>query len=84
MTYTDVIGYIAASLTTCSFMPQAYLTWKLKRAEGISTGMYSILVTGISLWLYYGILLNAWPIIIANAITLLLAVFILSMKLKYK
>jgi MtN3 and saliva related transmembrane protein len=84
MSYIDLIGYIAALLTTCAFMPQAYLTWKLKRAEGVSTGMYSMMVTGICLWLCYGILINAWPIIIANIITLLLAVFILSMKLKYK
>lgn len=82
--YTDLIGYFAACLTTSAFIPQAWLTWKHKKAEGISLGMYLILVSGVLLWLTYGILLQAWPIILANLITLLLALFILAMKLRYK
>jgi MtN3 and saliva related transmembrane protein len=82
--FTDLIGYIAASLTTTAFVPQAWMTWKNKQAEGVSLGMYLIMVVGIASWLAYGILLHAWPIIIANAITFLLALFILSMKLYYK
>lgn len=81
---TDLIGYFAACLTTSAFIPQAWLTWKHKKAEGISLGMYLILVGGVLLWLTYGILLQAWPIILANLITLLLALFILAMKLRYK
>lgn len=81
---TDLIGYFAACLTTSAFIPQAWLTWKHKKAEGISLGMYVILVSGVLLWLTYGILLQAWPIILANLITLLLALFILAMKLLYK
>lgn len=81
---TDLIGYFAACLTTTAFIPQAWLTWRRKRAEGVSLGMYIILVTGVTLWLVYGILLSAPPIIIANMITLVLASFILVMKLVYK
>jgi MtN3 and saliva related transmembrane protein len=81
---TDTIGYLAACFTTSAFIPQAWMTWKNKHAQGVSLGMYLILVGGIVLWLGYGVLLHAWPIIIANAITLLLAVFILVMKLIYK
>lgn len=80
----DLIGYLAAGMTTSAFVPQAWLTWRRKRAEGVSLGMYIILVAGIALWLAYGLLLGALPIIIANLITLLLAVFILVMKLLYK
>lgn len=80
----DLIGYIAACMTTSAFIPQAWMTWKRKHAEGVSLGMYVILVSGIVLWLTYGILLHAWPIIIANAVTLMLALFILTMKLIYK
>ncbi|MES2070994.1 MAG: SemiSWEET transporter [Pseudomonadota bacterium] len=80
----DLVGYVAACLTTSAFIPQAWLTWKRKRAEGISLGMYLILTGGVMLWLTYGILLDAWPIIIANFVTLLLALFILGMKLVYK
>ena len=80
----DIVGYIAACMTTSAFIPQAWMTWKRKHAEGVSLGMYVILVTGIVLWLAYGVMLHAWPIIIANAITLMLALFILSMKLIFK
>lgn len=82
--FADMIGYIAACMTTSAFIPQAWMTWKRKHAEGVSLGMYVILVSGIILWLAYGVLLNAWPIIIANAITLMLALFILTMKLIFK
>ncbi|BBB68076.1 hypothetical protein UNDYM_3823 [Undibacterium sp. YM2] len=80
----DLVGYIAACLTTTAFVPQAWLTWRRKRAEGVSLGMYIILVLGIMLWLVYGLMLSALPIIIANMITLMLAMFILVMKLVYK
>ncbi|MBC3927457.1 SemiSWEET transporter [Undibacterium sp. CY21W] len=81
---SDVIGYIAACLTTSAFVPQAWLTWQHKRAEGVSIGMYLIMVCGVLVWMVYGILLHAWPIIIANAVTLALAMFILVMKIIYK
>ncbi|MFZ6760909.1 SemiSWEET transporter [Undibacterium sp. Ji50W] len=81
---SDLIGYLAAFLTTTAFVPQAWMTWRRKRAEGVSLGMYIILVTGIMLWLIYGLMLHALPVIIANMITLVLASFILVMKLVYK
>lgn len=81
---TDLVGYVAACLTTASFIPQAWMTWKHKRADGVSLGMYIIMVSGVASWLAYGVLLNALPIIIANIITLALATFILLMKLIYK
>lgn len=81
---TDIVGYLAACMTTSAFIPQAWMTWKNKHAKGVSLGMYLILVGGVMLWLTYGVMLHAWPIIIANAITLMLALFILAMKLIYK
>ncbi len=84
MQLTDIIGYAAAFLTTASFIPQAMHTFKTKDVRGISLGMYTAFVVGITLWLVYGLLLNAWPMILANAITLTLAVAILAMKLKYR
>lgn len=79
----DLLGYLAAALTTVAFIPQAWLTWKTRKAEGISLGMYTIFTIGVLSWLGYGLLIGAWPIIVANAITLALAVFILGMKLRY-
>ena len=79
----DAIGYLAATLTTAAFIPQAWLTWKTKRADGVSLGMYTIFTLGVALWLIYGLVIGAWPIVVANAITLALALFILVMKLRY-
>ena len=77
----DWLGYAAATLTTASFVPQAWLTFRTRDVSGISLGMYSAFTLGIALWLLYGITLGAWPVIVANVITLLLASAILIMKI---
>ena len=78
------IGSAAAFATTASFVPQAWLTWKTRRADGVSLGMYALFTVGVALWLVYGILIGAWPVIVANAVTLALASAILVMKLLYR
>lgn len=83
MNLTDIAGTLAAVLTTASFVPQAWHTFQTKDVRGISLGMYSVFTAGVSMWLLYGILLRAWPIVIANSITLALAAAILVMKLSY-
>jgi MtN3 and saliva related transmembrane protein len=80
----DSIGYLAATLTTLAFIPQALRTWRLRSAGGISVGMYVVFTIGIALWLLYGVLLGAWPIILANVITLALALSILVMAIRYR
>lgn len=79
----DVIGYAAALLTTVAFLPQAWLTYRTRKADGISLAMYSVFVIGIVLWLVYGLLVGRGPLIVANLITLVLSSFILGMKVKY-
>lgn len=83
MAWMDWVGYVAASLTTLSFVPQAWLTFRTKDVSGISLGMYSAFTLGVALWLVYGLLLQAWPVVVANAVTLALASGILAMKLRY-
>jgi MtN3 and saliva related transmembrane protein len=83
MNFIDIIGTLAACLTTASFVPQAWLSFKTRDVSGVSLGMYSAFTLGVALWLMYGLLLRAWPIVIANTITLALALMILSMKLIY-
>ena len=80
----DWIGYAAAALTTASFVPQAWLTFRTRDVSGISLGMYSVFAVGVALWLAYGLVLGAWPIVVANAITLALALAILAMKLRFR
>jgi len=78
---TDWLGYLAASLTTLSFVPQAVLTLRTREVHGISAVMYAIFTLGVALWLAYGWRLGEWPIIVANAVTLVLAATILITKL---
>ncbi len=82
-TLNDWVGLLAGLLTTIAFVPQAILTWKQKSAHSVSLGMYAIFTAGVVLWLVYGILIGAWPVIIANCVTLALALFILVMKLRF-
>ncbi|MBV7508364.1 SemiSWEET transporter [Bacillus sp. sid0103] len=83
MDFISVIGYIAAILTTVSFLPQAIKTIKDKNTDGISLGMYSMFTSGVLLWLVYGFFVKDIPIIIANSITFILAVTILALTIKY-
>ena len=83
MTLNDMIGSIAATLTTTAFVPQVWQVWRTRHTADISLGMYTLFTLGVSLWLSYGILLSSWPIIIANSITLLLAGTLLLLKIKF-
>lgn len=84
MDWIKIVGYIAAASTTIAFLPQAIQTIKTKDTKSISLGMYILFTFGVLMWLIYGIANTDWPIIIANAITLLLAIVILFYKVRYK
>ena len=69
---SDLIGMIAGTLTTIAFVPQVWRVWKTRSTSDISLGMYLVFTTGVIFWLAYGLMLGAWPIIVANAVTLAL------------
>ena len=77
-------GYVAATLTTLAFLPQALKTIRSKDTRSISLGMYVVFTIGIGFWLAYGIVLGSMPMILSNIVTLVLSAAILAMKLKYK
>ena len=79
-----MIGIVAATLTTLSFVPQAIKVIKTRDTSGISLGMYVMFVTGILLWAIYGFIINDYPLIVSNIITLCLSGTILFFKIKYK
>ena len=83
MGITEWIGSTAATLTTTAFIPQALKVWRTRHTADISLDMYILFTLGVALWLAYGILLESWPIIIANSVTLLLAGSVLTMKIKF-
>lgn len=79
----ESMGSLAAVLTTGSFIPQAWLTFRTRDVSGISLSMYSAFTLGVALWLLYGLAKGSWPMIFANGITLALALMILGMKLRF-
>ena len=83
MALTLFLGYFAGFLTTVSLVPQVIKMWTTKSADDFSLAMLLIWCTGISCWVVYGVLLDAVPIILWNVSTLLLAIAILVMKLKF-
>jgi MtN3 and saliva related transmembrane protein len=83
MEVSDMLGYAAATLTTASFVPQAWRTFRTKDVSGISLRMYSVFTLGVAVWLAYGIVLREVPMMVANASTLVLACAVLVMKLRY-
>lgn len=78
------LGSLAGVLTTIAFLPQVIKTYRCKSAKDISGLTFSLFALGVTLWLIYGISLNLWPLIIANAVTLMLALIILWFKLRYR
>ena len=80
----DLIGYLAAVLTTVAFVPQALTSWRTRDLSGVSLPMYSIFTAGVAMWLAYGVMLGSWPIIVANAVTLALSGAVLVLKVKHR
>lgn len=78
------IGFVAGTLTTMAFLPQLQRTWTTKSADDMSLAMLLAFTTGVFLWLVYGLYLKAWPIVVTNAITFVLTLAILVLKLKYQ
>ena len=82
--YVELLGYCAAFLTTIAFLPQVIRSWKTRDLSGISLGMYSLFTTGVGLWLIYGLIIEKWPLILANTLTFLLSLSILLLKVSIK
>jgi MtN3 and saliva related transmembrane protein len=80
----EIIGLLAALLTTASFVPQVYKTWKSKSADSLSLTMYLVFFVGIVLWLIYGIHLKSLAMIVANSITAVLSLLLIIFKLRFK
>ncbi|HEY9632276.1 MAG TPA: SemiSWEET transporter [Coleofasciculaceae cyanobacterium] len=82
--FIDILGWIAGILTTIAFFPQLLKTWTSKSAKDVSLGMMVIFCTGVFLWLAYGLAIGKLPVIVCNAITLILALLIVILKIRYK
>lgn len=83
ITGISIIGFVAGTCTTLAFLPQVFRTWRTRSTDDISLGMFSLMVFGIALWLFYGVVIGDWPLILADGVSLLLAATILLMKLRF-
>lgn len=84
MELITIIGLVAGTLTTISFFPQVIRIWKTRSTKDISLSMFLLFATGVLLWVIYGVCLLEWPIILPNAVTLILSMIILGFKMKYR
>ena len=84
MSVADVLGYVAGVLTTCAFWPQLHKTWVTRSAGDVSLSMLAIFTAGVGLWFCYGIVIEAWPIVLTNTVTLLLTGALLVLKIRYR
>jgi MtN3 and saliva related transmembrane protein len=83
MELIDFVGYVAATLTTAAFLPQVLKVWKSKSTKDLALPTLLSFILGVGMWLIYGLLVNSTPVIIANAVTLVLNLVILRFKFKY-
>lgn len=83
METSNLLGLFAGTLTTLAFFPQVIKTWRTRSTADISLAMFSIFSVGLLLWLVYGIQIGSAPIVIANTVTLVLALIIVVLKLRH-
>ena len=81
---TETLGFAAAACTTLAFLPQAIYVWRRRSAEDISLSMYLVMVTGVALWIAYGLRIHSAPLVAANTATLALAGAVLVGKLRFR
>jgi MtN3 and saliva related transmembrane protein len=79
----DAIGIVAGVLTTLAFVPQVIRVWRTRSARDLSLASFAVFTAGVAMWLLYGVAIDALPVIVANAVTLVLAATILVMKLAF-
>jgi len=81
--WPTLLGSVAAVCTTAAFIPQVVRVYRLRRADEISLGTFSVFAVGTFVWTIFGVLIDSWPIILANSITFALALVIVLLKVSY-
>ena len=80
----NVVGSAAALCSIASFAPQMVKIWKARDASAVSLKTYSLTVTCFALWVAYGVMTRAWPIVVANSFALVMAAGVLTMKWRFE
>lgn len=79
-----LLGFVAGTLTTLSFLPQVHKAWTTRRCDDLSMGMLLAFAAGVFLWMVYGLWLWAAPIVVANAVTLALVLVLIVFKMRFR
>jgi len=79
-----ILGLVAGTLTTLSFLPQLLKAWKSRSTHDISFGMPALFSAGLVLWIVYGLIVADVPVIMANSVTLVFVGLIPVLKLRYR
>ena len=82
--FIDLVGAIAATLTTSAFFPQAVKTIRTGNTSGLSLTMYALLLSGVTLWLAYGVFIGSWPLIVSNAVVLVPQTLVIAIMLRQR
>ena len=80
--WINIVGALAATLTTSAFFPQAIKTIRTRDTSGLSLSMYALLLSGVTLWLAYGVIIGSWPLIVSNAVVLVPQSLVMAMLLR--
>lgn len=80
----NLFGSLAALCSILSFAPQALKIWRERDASAVSLKTYSLTVTCFILWVAYGVMIQAWPIVVSNSFALLMASLVLVMKWRFR
>jgi MtN3 and saliva related transmembrane protein len=84
MRLITILGFVAGTLTTLSFLPQVHKAWSTKKCDDLSSGMLFAFGSGVLLWVIYGMYLHAAPVIVANVVTLALIAVLIALKVRYR
>lgn len=82
--WTEILGLTAGAMTTAAVVPQIWKAWKTKEVEDVSPGMYFVLITGLALWVTYGIIKKDIPIIATNGVAFILNSFMIFLIFHYR
>jgi MtN3 and saliva related transmembrane protein len=83
MSELTLLGLAAGTCSTIAYLPQAIKAWRTRSTHDVSLEMFLLMITGIVLWLIYGVLQRDLPIIAANIASLALTMTILYLKLRF-
>ena len=80
----NILGLVAGGITSVAMLPQLIKVLKEKDVKDLSLLMIVVLITGLSLWVWYGLMKDELPIILSNAFAVLVNIALLISYFKFR